>query len=245
MCCWPHWWACHVIYWHFCHHHHILVKSWSWPNTWTMREVCVCVCLYGSCGHDLTGRWREVSVTCWHHIDRKQITDWSCFSSPRSSKAGSQTDKQEWPQTMNCRIYEERSHTEHTHVCTQPYTRCMADQGLRAWLWNMIYDQRNACTVFFCAQSTKWAYCFTICRKKKKKHTLGRFAIMNDIYHISHKMFSHQKKLDGDKGPHSLFAVGVLSAELQHRCLDITMHTGTHLDNSRINQREAPGKLRQ
>lgn len=69
----------------------------------------------------------------------------------------------------------------------------------------------------------------------RERNTVGRFPIMTEIYHVSHKMFSHQKKLDGNKGPHSLLAAEILSAELQHRCLEIIMHTGAHLNNSRIN----------
>lgn len=78
----------------------------------------------------------------------------------------------------------------------------------------------------------------------QKKNTLGRFLIMTEIYHISHKMFSHQKKsLMETIGLYSVLAIG---AELQHLCMyGVIIHTGTHLDNSRMNQKEAPRKLLQ
>lgn len=98
-------------------------------NTWTMREVCVQKTMgfwlqtKGSCWHNLTGPRGEITVTYWHHIDRKQITDWTRFSSPGSSKAGSQTDKQEWPKAMNnCRIYQEKDKLKHSCMYTDSCT---------------------------------------------------------------------------------------------------------------------------
>lgn len=193
-----------------------------------MSEVCVWLQTIGSCGHDLTGPWREVAVTCWHHADRKQITDWPRFSSPGSSKAGSQTDKQE---TMNnCKIYQQRwPHTE-THACTHHMTSWDCVHDYETW-----FMTKEMLALFsFVRSSPKWAYCFTICRKKIRS---ADSPLWPKFITFPTKCFLI-KKLDGNKGPYSVLAIGILSAALQHRCLEIMMHTGTHLNNSRVNHQE-------
>lgn len=83
---------------------------------------------------------------------------------------------------------------------------------------------------------------FTIC--SKKRHTLQIPHCDRHSSHFPQNVFSskkkqekEKKKLDGNKGPYSSPPVGRHSAELQRRCF----HAGTHLNNSRINRREAAG----
>lgn len=98
----------------------------------------------------------------------------------------------------------------------------------------------------------KCLHCFLLCAaplnelivslSAERKHTRQIPHYDRNLSHFPQSVFSSKSQTE-NKGPYSVLAIGILSAALQHRCLEIMMHTGTHLDNSRINQKEAPGKL--
>lgn len=122
--------------------------------------------------------WAELTVTYWPQpTGSRSLTDLVSFP-PGSWKAGSHPDKQEWPKTMNNSFVKKSHIVKHT---TQLAWYCIHDYPV----WFM--SNKNAGTVFFCAQCPKLVFCFTICRKK----TLCRFPAMTDIYH----KLSHQKDL--------------------------------------------------
>lgn len=111
-----------------------------------------------------------------------------------------------------------QSSSKEDHILKQSCTP-HASLVLCAWLWNMIHDQRKAYTVVFCAQHPKWAHCFTICRKK---HTLQIPHHDRNLSHFQQNVFS-SKRPDENKGPYSVFATRILSAELLHCCLELIM----------------------
>lgn len=73
----------------------------------------------------------------------------------------------------------------------QTYSMHITWLGLHAYkAWFM--TKENPCIVSFCLRCPKWAYCFTICRKRHLADSLA----MTKIHHISHKsIFSSEKPL--------------------------------------------------
>lgn len=134
----------------------------------------------------MIGPWTEVTVTCWYHADRKQITGWSGFSSSWQLK------KQE------VRLISKSDHGQRTvqSISKEDLVRkqsCTPHASLVpcVWLWNMIHDQRKAYCVVSCAQHPKWAYCLTICRKR---HTLQIPRRDRNLSHFPQNVFSSKKK---------------------------------------------------
>lgn len=124
-----------------------------------------------------------------------------------------------------------------THSCTytDSYPDHMARPGLCAWLWSVIYDQRCAGTVFLCVVSSKWAHCFTICRKEIP-HTRQILFYEQNLSHSPRNVVSSKGNLVRDKGPCYLLAAGILWADLQHCHVEVKLivWAGTHSQRKKV-----------
>lgn len=110
----------------------------------------------------------------------------------------------------------------------------LTDLRVSWWLRNMIHDQRSACFVSLCVHHSKWAYCFTICRKR-----LGSFPpLWPKFITFPTKSFLIKKKKKAWWKQRTALWARKWNQQVQRRSLEIIMHTGTHSDNSKINQHQ-------